>query len=465
MSPRPVVVEPDLPVVVVVGRPNVGKSTLFNRILGKQVAIVEDRPGVTRDRKTMEAEWLTRPFLLVDTGGWLPGGSELDAKVSRQVEKAVKTADVVLFVVDATVGVTEDDASLAEWLRRIEPPVVLVVNKADNDRREDERWEFMKMGLGEPYPISALHGRRCGDLLDIVLSHLPSEDALADGGAADGEHDDAFDIDDDDADAPVQKEDDGIPAVAIVGRPNVGKSTLFNRLIGQDRSVVHDMPGTTRDAIDTIVETPDGPVRFVDTAGLRRRSKMDDGTEFYSFVRALRAIDNADVALLVIDAHEGITHQDQRLAERVDAAGCPVVVLLNKWETMDDAEERADVTAELARKLHFVGDAPVLKISALTGLGVHKLLPILADAIERYNKRVPTRDVNKVIAEAQASHPAPHGGRVLYALQGATEPPTFTLFANRPIPRDYLRYLERKLREAFDLKGIPITLRVRRRSS
>ena len=258
---------------------------------------------------------------------------------------------------------------------------------------------------------------------------------------------------------------DGIPAVAIVGRPNVGKSTLFNRLIGQDRSVVHDMPGTTRDAIDTIVETPDGPVRFVDTAGLRRRSKMDDGTEFYSFVRALRAIDNADVALLVIDAHEGITHQDQRLAERVDAAGCPVVVLLNKWETMDDAEERADVTAELARKLHFVGDAPVLKISALTGLGVHKLLPILADAIERYNKRVPTRDVNKVIAEAQASHPAPHGGRVLYALQGATEPPTFTLFANRPIPRDYLRYLERKLREAFDLKGIPITLRVRRRSS
>ena len=463
MSPRPVVVEPDLPVVVVVGRPNVGKSTLFNRILGKRVAIVEDRPGVTRDRKAMEAEWLSHEFLLVDTGGWLPGGSDLDAKVSRQVEKAVKTADVVLFVVDASVGVTEEDAALAEWLRRIEPPVVVVVNKADNDRREDERWEFMKLGLGEPYPISALHGRRCGDLLDIVLSHLPSEDAAHDGGRDDA--DGAFDIDDDDADATVRREDDGIPAVAILGRPNVGKSTLFNRLIGEDRSVVHDMPGTTRDAVDTIVETPEGPVRFVDTAGMRRRSKMTDGAEFYSFVRALRAVDAADVALLVIDATDGVTHQDQRLAERIDAAGCPVVVLLNKWELMDDAEERSDLTADLARKLHFVGDAPVLKISALTGKGVHKLLPVLADAMERYHRRVPTRDVNRVMAEAQASHPAPHGGRVLYALQGATEPPTFTLFANRPIPRDYLRYLERKLREAFDLAGTPITLRVRRRSS
>lgn len=461
MSPRPVIVEPDLPSVVVVGRPNVGKSTLFNRILGKQVAIVEDRPGVTRDRKAMEAEWLGRQFLLVDTGGWLPGGTELDAKVSRQVEKAVKTADVVLFVVDASVGITEDDASIAEWLRRITPPVVVVVNKADNDRREHERWEFMQLGLGEPYPISALHGRRCGDLLDIVLSHLPDEDAPV----AERDGDDAFDIDEDDADAPAQRVDDGIPGVAIVGRPNVGKSTLFNRLIGQDRSVVHDMPGTTRDAVDTVVETPDGPVRFIDTAGMRRRSKMDDGSEFYSFVRALRALDTADVALLLIDATEGVTHQDQRLAERIDAAGCPVVVILNKWEIMEDAEERADVTTELARKLHFVGDAPVLKISALTGMGVHKLLPILADAIERYNRRVPTRDVNRVIAEAQASHPAPHGGRVLYALQGATEPPTFTLFANRPIPRDYLRYLERKLREAFDLQGTPITLRVRRRSN
>ena len=213
MSPRPVIVVPDLPVVVVVGRPNVGKSTLFNRILGKQVAIVEDRPGVTRDRKAMEAEWLGREFLLVDTGGWLPGGNDLDAKVSRQVEKAVKQADVVLFVVDAAVGITEDDAALADWLRRIEPPVVVVANKADNDRRELERWEFMQFGLGEPQPISALHGRRCGDLLDVVLSHLPAEDAEPTERDPDS---DGFDIDDDDADAPTQRADDGIPGIAIV---------------------------------------------------------------------------------------------------------------------------------------------------------------------------------------------------------------------------------------------------------
>ena len=462
MSPRPVVITPELPTVVVVGRPNVGKSTLFNRILGKQIAIVQDEPGVTRDRKTMEAEWLGRHFLLVDTGGWLPAGSELDAKVSRQVEKAVKTADLVLFVVDGAVGVTEDDAAVAEWLRRISPPVLVVVNKADNDRREDERWEFMQLGLGEPVPVSALHGRRTGDLLDLVLEHLPDDGSVA----ATDDDEDGFDIDDEDDEDDVRvRRDDGIPAVALVGRPNVGKSTLFNRLIGEDRSVVHDMPGTTRDAVDTVVETEDGPIRFVDTAGMRRRSKMDDGTEFYSFVRALRAVDDADVALLLIDATEGVTHQDQRLAERIDAAGCPVVVLLNKWELMDDAEERADLSAEIARKLHFIGDAPVLKISALTGKGVHKLAPVLREAIEQYHRRVPTRDVNKVIAAAQSAHPAPGGIRVLYAMQGATDPPTFTLFANRPIPRDYLRYLERKIKEAFDLGATPITLRVRRRSS
>ncbi len=459
MSPRPVQITPDLPVVVVVGRPNVGKSTLFNRILGKQVAIVEDVPGVTRDRKQMEAEWLGRPFMLVDTGGWLPAGSDLDAKVSRQVEKAVKRADLVLFVVDGSVGVTEDDAAVADWLRRISPPVLVVVNKADNDRREDERWEFMSLGLGEPVPVSALHGRRTGDLLDLVLEHLPEFDAPVDPDA------DRFDIDDEDDGERRERPDDGIPAVALVGRPNVGKSTLFNRLIGEDRSVVHDMPGTTRDAIDTVVETEDGPIRFVDTAGMRRRSKMDDGTEFYSFVRALRAVDDSDVALLLIDATEGVTHQDQRLAERIDAAGCPVVVLLNKWELMDDADERADVSAEIARKLHFIGDAPILKISALTGKGVNKLAPVLKEAMEQYHRRVPTRDVNKVIAAAQSAHPGPGGIRVLYAMQGATDPPTFTLFANRPIPRDYLRYLERKIKEAFDMGATPITLRVRRRTS
>jgi GTP-binding protein len=252
--------------------------------------------------------------------------------------------------------------------------------------------------------------------------------------------------------------------VSLVGRPNVGKSTLFNRLIGEDRAVVHDMPGTTRDTIDTVVDTPDGPIRFVDTAGMRRRSRIDDGTEYFSMVRALRAVDGADIALLLIDATQGITHQDQRLAERVDAAGCPVVVLLNKWELLD-ADQREAITAEMTRMLSFIGDSVVLKISALTGKGVHRLLPALADVVDAYHRRVPTRRVNEVIIAAQAAQPAPHGARVLYATQGAADPPTFTLFANRELPSTYVRYLERKLREAFDLGQTPVKLRVRRRTS
>ncbi|MFM2182083.1 MAG: GTP-binding protein EngA [Actinomycetota bacterium] len=450
--------ESTLPSVVVVGRPNVGKSTLFNRIVGEQAAIVEDRPGVTRDRKALEAEWLGTRFLIVDTGGWLPGGSELDEKVSRQVEAAVREADVVLFVVDASVGLTDDDQAVAQWLRKMRIPVLVVANKADNDRRENDRWEFMALGLGEPVPVSALHGRRAGDLLDEVIARLPSTDdaATVQGEASDSTGD--LEV------APLWHPDDEPPRVAIVGRPNVGKSTLFNRLVGEDRSVVHDMAGTTRDSIDTLVETPDGPIVFVDTAGMRRRSRIDDSAEYYSMVRALRAIDDADIALLVIDATEGVTSQDQRLAERVDASGCPIVVMLNKWELVDDADDRAAVTAELERKLFFVGDSPVLKISALTGKGVHKLRPVLQEAIEQYRRRVPTRDVNRVIADAQQRQPAGHGLRVLYALQGATDPPTFTLFANRELPATYLRYLERSIREAFGLGATPIKLRVRKRS-
>ncbi|MFM7686728.1 MAG: ribosome biogenesis GTPase Der [Actinomycetota bacterium] len=445
-----------LPTVVVVGRPNVGKSTLFNRIVGGQVAIVEDRPGVTRDRKETEAEWLGTRFLLVDTGGWLPGGTELDAKVSRQVEAAVKSADVVLFVVDASVGLTEDDESVAQWLRRIKAPVLVVANKADNERRENDRWEFLAMGLGEPVPVSALHGRRAGDLLDEVCALLPEGSQAAV---------DEPEIPEDDEGAPLWNPADAPPPrVAIVGRPNVGKSTLFNRLVGEDRSVVHDMAGTTRDAIDTLVDTPDGPIVFVDTAGMRRRSRIDDSAEYYSMVRALRAIDDADIALLVIDATEGVTSQDQRLAERVDASGCPIVVMLNKWELIDDAEQRAEIEIQVRRMLHFVGDAPLLKVSALTGKGVHKLRPVLQDAIEQYHRRVPTRDVNRVISDAQQRQPAGHGLKVLYALQGATDPPTFTLFVNRELPPSYLRYLERSIREAFDFGATPIKLKVRKRS-
>ena len=446
-------IEIQLPVAVIVGRPNVGKSTLFNRVIGEQAAIVEDRPGVTRDRKELEANWLGHRFMLVDTGGWMPGGSELDAKVSRQVEAAVRNADLVIFVVDGSVGATDDDELMAGWLRKSAATGMLVVNKADNDRREADRWDFLSLGLGDPYPVSALHGRRAGDLLDEVIVRMPtsplSEEYIPNYGL-------------DQEIVPVGEQKP--PRVALVGRPNVGKSTLFNRLVGEDRAVVHDMPGTTRDSIDTLVETEDGPVVFVDTAGMRRRSRIDDSAEYYSLVRALRAVDGSDIALFVIDATQGITAQDQRLAERIDAAGCPIVIMLNKWELIDDAEERERIDLEVKRKLYFVDDAPVLKVSALTGKGVHKLRPVLQEAILQYHRRIPTRDVNRVIADAQQRQAAGGGARVMYALQGATDPPTFTLFVNRELPHTYLRYLERSIREAFNFGSTPLKLRVRKRA-
>ncbi len=444
-----------LPVVAIVGRPNVGKSTLLNRIVGRRAAIVEEQPGVTRDRKDVDADWLGHPFRLVDTGGWLVGGSDLDAMVSQQAERAIADADVVLFVVDVTTGVTEEDSRVAELLRRRGGPALLVANKVDDVNREGMVWELLSLGLGDPYPVSALHGRGTGDLLDAVIERLPPPadgEAAAigvAGGAAAGQVAD-------DASAT-----EGL-AVAIVGRPNVGKSTLFNQLTGDERSVVHDLPGTTRDSIDTVIETELGPVRLVDTAGMRRRAKIGEGTEYYSLVRALQAVDDADVALLVIDATEGVTGQDQRLAERIDAAGCPIVLMLNKWELLD-AEQRAEVRWQVGDKLRFIGDAPVLPITALTGRGVHKLFPALARSVDAYHRRIPTGRVNAVIREAQQAHPAPGGARVLYATQGAAEPPTFTLFVNRELPRTYLRYLERKLREAFDLGATPVKIRVRRR--
>ncbi len=265
--------------------------------------------------------------------------------------------------------------------------------------------------------------------------------------------------------APDPEEGERIFSVALVGRPNVGKSTLFNRMIGEERAVVHDMPGTTRDAVDTVVETEDGPIRFVDTAGMRRKSKIDEGTEYYSLVRALQAVDQADVALLVIDSTVGVTAQDQRLAERIDVSGSPVVVLLNKHELLPDAEARADLDYQVKERLRFIGEAPVLKISALTGKGVHKLMPALSLSIEDYHRRVPTRRVNEVMRSAQQAQPGPHGVKVLYATQAAVDPPTFTLFSNREIPPTYLRYLERMLREGFDLGATPIKMRVRKRSS
>jgi GTP-binding protein len=439
-------------VVAVIGRPNVGKSTLVNRIIGRREAIVEEMPGVTRDRKFLEAEWSGREFTIVDTGGWMVGGSALDRQVSAQSERAVRDADAVLLVVDTTVGITDDDAKVADMLRRTGRPVLLVANKVDGDSREADAWTFARLGLGDPYPVSAIHGRGTGDLLDALVAVLPpeavpSEEVVGSGGEPDGG-----------AGVP-----GSAPAVAIVGRPNVGQSTLFNRLIGDERSIVHDLPGTTRDSIDTLVTTPEGEIRFVDTAGMRRRSKEAEGPEYYSMVRALQSLDRAQCALLVMDASEGITRQDQRLAERVDAAGGPVVLLLNKWETLD-AEHRAQLTADVEDRLGFLAYAPVLKISARTGLGVHKLLPALAQAMAASRRRVPTGELNRVIAAAQSAHPSP-GGRVLYATQGASDPPTFTLFATKAVPAPYLRYLERKLREHFGFGPTPIVFRVRRRSA
>jgi GTP-binding protein len=439
-----------LPIVAVVGRPNVGKSTLVNRFVGRRDAIVEEKPGVTRDRKMLEADWNGRSFTLVDTGGWLAptsgdGAAPLARQVSSQAERAVADADVILMVVDVNVGITEEDAQVARILQRTEKPVLLVANKADDDRREHESWSLARLGLGAPHPVSAIHGRGSGDLLDALVAVLPEEALDAAGPAA----------------------EDGIFSVAIVGRPNVGKSTLFNRLVGDERSIVHDLPGTTRDAVDTVVETDDGPLRFVDTAGMRRRSKIDEPTEYFSLVRALQAVDRADAALLVIDAHEGVSHQDQRLAERVDAAGTAIVIVLNKWDLLD-AEARAAAKIDVADRLAFLSYAPVLTVSALTGRMLARVLPALREAEAAYHRRVPTAALNRVIRDAQASHPPPaskrHRARILYATQGANDPPTFTLFASHELPSTYLRYLERKIREAFDLGPTPIKLRVRLRN-
>ncbi|MEM9651161.1 MAG: ribosome biogenesis GTPase Der [Actinomycetota bacterium] len=428
--------------VVIVGRPNVGKSTLMNRILGRREAIVEEKPGVTRDRKEVEAEWQGHQFRLVDTGGWLAGGTELDDKVSRQAEAALRSADVILFVVDAAVGITEEDHQAARRVRSADRPLLMVANKVDDDNHEAGIWDFVHLGLGNPHPVSSIHGRGVADLLDEVVQLLPPGTIGAE---------------------PEESEKDRIFSIALVGRPNVGKSTLFNRLIGEERSVVHDMPGTTRDTIDTVVDTEIGAVRFLDTAGMRRKARINEDTEYYSVVRSLKSIDGADVALLVIDATEGVTQQDQRLAERVDAAGCPTVVVLNKTDLIT-TEQREDLTDQLARKLSFLPNAGVHRISALTGGGVHNLLPSLRHALEAYQTRAPTRKVNEVVRRAQQAQPAPGGARILYATQGATDPPTFTLFANRAIPDHYLRYVERELRNSFDLGATPIKMRVRKRS-
>ena len=432
--------------VVVAGRPNVGKSSLVNRIVGTRAAVVEEEQGVTRDRKVLAADWAGVPFSIMDTGGWLAAGDPLEAKVSEQAERAFEEADVVLMVVDVTTGVTEEDMAAAKVIRRAGAPVRLVVNKTDDAKREAEAWEFVALGLGDPFAVSALHGRGTGDLLDEVVGLFPGEAAVArhgpEAGQEGAETADAVDV-------AVNG-----PRVAIIGRPNVGKSTLFNRLLGEERSIVHDMPGTTRDAIDTVVETEDGPICFIDTAGLRRPSKTDRGTEQHATLRALRALERADIAILVIDATVGASHQDQRLAERIGVSGCPAIVALNKWDLVA-TDERDDVLAGVGDRLAFLGAAPVLKISAISGKGVRRILPALRDAEEAYHQRVPTGALNRTLQELQGRQPAPRA-RIRYGVQGAIDPPTFTLFSSGRLPQTYLRYIERGLREKFEFGATPM---------
>ena len=434
------------PTVAVVGRPNVGKSTLVNRIIGRREAIVEERPGVTRDRNEFEVNWAGCEFTLIDTGGWLPkskGEKRIDDKVSEQSELAINQADVTILVVDARVSPTIEDVLIADILQSREKPTFLVANKVDDVNHEVGMWEYLSLGLGEPNPVSALHGRGTADLLDLLIAGMPEDNV--------------------DSIGEDEEEKSDVVSVAIVGRPNVGKSTLFNALIGEERAVVHDEAGTTRDAIDTVVETQIGTIKFVDTAGMRRKARISEDTEYYSLVRALNAIDKADIALLVIDSTIGVTHQDQRLSERIDAAGCPIVIVFNKWE-LADTDERELLIMQIERKLGFLGEPPIMKTTAISGKGVHRLYPILTNAITNYNQRVPTRKVNIIIRKAQVAHPAPGGARVLYATQGATEPPTFTLFVNKKLPRTYIRYLENQLREHIGLGATPIKIRIRNRN-
>jgi GTP-binding protein len=429
-----------VPQIAIVGRQNVGKSTLVNRLFGKRAAIAHDQPGVTRDRIELEATWRGRRFGLVDTAGYLHKATGVEALAGAQAERSIGAADLVVLVVDVHAGITEEDGALARRLRTIATPVLVVANKADGPGDDADVTALYRLGLGEPFAVSALHGQGIGDLMDRLLELLP--------------------------DAPGAIEPVLEPRFAIVGRPNVGKSTLFNQLVGDERSVVHDMPGTTRDTVDTIVESEDGTLRFVDTAGMRRRSRVDEPTEYYSVLRALDAVDVADAALLVIDATEGVSHQDQRLAERIDGAGTVIVLVLNKWDLVA-TEDREQILIDVADRMGFLGYAPILKVSALTGRNLKNVLPALREAEAAYHVRIPTAELNRVVRDAQQRHPPPldkrHRPRIMYATQGAADPPTFTLFATRTLPATYLRYIERMIREHFDLGPTPIKIRVRRR--
>ncbi len=428
MTPRP-------PVVALVGRQNVGKSTLANRLLGRREAIAHEMPGVTRDRVELEASWRGRSFVVVDTGGYLRRASGIEALVFRQAEVAAEQADVVLLIVDAQTGVRDEDADLARRLRRERAPVLVVVNKVDSEHDDADAAAFARLGLGEPVAVSALHGRRAGDLLDRIVELLPPEP---------------------DPDAPPDAGDD-VPSFALVGRPNVGKSSLFNRLIGQERSVVFEEAGTTRDTVDAVVAWEDGPVRFVDTAGLRRVGKAR-AVEFYSFLRAERAIERAHAALLVLDAADGFTAEDRRIAAKVIDAGRGLLVVANKWDLI---EERDRAFRALFEEIVPFARAQVVRTSAIRGAGVSRLPAALLSLHDRWTTRVPTADVNRVIEAAQGERPAPRRLRYRYGTQVSAGPPTFVLFGGGAPDPSYQRFLENRLRRAFGFEGVPIRLRFR----
>lgn len=430
-----------LPIVAVVGRPNIGKSTLVNRILGKREAVVEEMPGVTRDRREFHAEWAGHEFLLVDTGGWQAAGDTLTEDIASQAEAAIGAADVVLFVVDATGALSEDDDGIARLVRRGSVPVILAANKADGPAQEALLDDLWTLGLGAPQPISALHGRGVGDLLDEIVALLPE----AEEGDEPEEH----------------------PRLAIVGRPNVGKSTLLNQILGEERVLVSPVPGTTRDPIDVLVEIDGQPYQLIDTAGIRRAPKVDETAEYFAIQRARKVVEKADVALLIIDGKEGVTQQDQRIAELVVEAGAGLIVLLNKWDAVDE-EMREWTEGSVPDRLGFVGWAPVLRMSALTGARLKRLGPAIEAVMAARTIRLGTGELNRLVRAWHAAHPPPvRKGRrpkLMYAVQPGIEPPTFVLFtAGGDLGEDYLRYIENRLRETADFAGTPIRLVVRKR--
>jgi GTPase len=431
------------PVVAVVGRPNVGKSTLVNRILGRRQAVVEDVPGVTRDRVAYDAQWSGRRFTVVDTGGWEPDARDRAARIAAQAEIAVATADVVIFVVDAVVGATDDDEAAVRMLRRGGKPVILVANKVDSERQEADAALLWSLGLGEPHAVSALHGRGSGDLLDAILDALPTEAP---------------------PDTPRPR---GPRRVALVGRPNVGKSSLLNRLAGEERAVVDPVAGTTVDPVDSLVEIGGEVWQLVDTAGLRRRVAQASGTEYYASLRTAAAIDAAEVAIVLLDASEPISEQDQRIISMVEEAGRALVLAFNKWDLVGE-DRRLRLSKEIDRELRRVPWALRMNVSAQTGRAVDKLAPTMRTALENWERRVPTGQLNGWLTALVQATPHPvRGGkapRVLFATQAATSPPKFILFTTGPLDPGYVRFVERKLREEFDFAGTPVHVTVKPRA-